>query len=85
MLVVVIIQFIMSLTASLMSMVYEILYARDFGTFTGVDLVASYGVTEFLLRFLRSFGSWFILFINVVPISLVVSLEMVKFFQGNMI
>lgn len=85
MIVVVIIQFIMSLTASLMSGLYEIIYARDFGVFTGVDLVASYGVIDFLVRFINSFGSWFILFINVVPISLVVSLEMVKFIQGNMI
>ena len=38
-------------------------------------------ITAFFIRF----GNWLLLFGNFVPISLLVTLEMVKFFQGKMI
>ena len=37
MIVVVIIQFIMSLTAAFLGSLYEVVYARDFAVFTGVS------------------------------------------------
>ena len=40
---------------------------------------------EFWSKFGSFFGSWFILFLNIVPISMLVTLEGVKFFQAVMI
>jgi phospholipid-transporting ATPase len=40
---------------------------------------------QFWSTFGESFGSWFILFLNIVPISMLVTLEGVKFFQAVMI
>ena len=39
----------------------------------------------FISKFLKQFGYWFILFINIVPISMMVSLEGVKFIQAAFI
>jgi P-type E1-E2 ATPase len=39
---------------------------------------------EFLV-FMRSFGTWFLLFTQMVPISLLVSLEVVRLFQARVI
>ena len=39
---------------------------------------------EFLV-FVRAFGTWFLLFTQMVPISLLVSLEMVRLFQARVI
>lgn len=38
-----------------------------------------------MAKFLKMFGLWFILFINIVPISMMVSLESVKFIQAAFI
>ena len=52
---------------------------RDSKTFT-------YDVTMFfLLNTAKSFGKWMLALINFVAISLLVSIEMVKFVQGNFI
>ena len=40
---------------------------------------------SFVYNFFVRFGSWLIIFQNFVPISLIVTLEMVKFFQGTII
>lgn len=34
------------------------------------------------MKFIKGFGSWFLIMMNFVSISLIVSLEMVKFVQG---
>jgi phospholipid-transporting ATPase len=51
--------------------------------FTYLELVSYY--TNFAYAFVVSFGTWFISFINFVPISLMVTLEMVKFIQAYFI
>jgi phospholipid-transporting ATPase len=40
---------------------------------------------SFVLNMLFSWGTWFIIFANFVPISLLVTLELIRFFQGIMI
>ncbi|EAS00612.2 phospholipid-translocating P-type ATPase, flippase family protein (macronuclear) [Tetrahymena thermophila SB210] len=40
---------------------------------------------NFMLNFLIKWGTWILIFTNFVPISLLVTLEMVKFFQGKFI
>jgi phospholipid-transporting ATPase len=40
---------------------------------------------NFLLVWLQAFGTWIILFTNMVPISLLVTLEVVKFWQAKFI
>jgi phospholipid-transporting ATPase len=40
---------------------------------------------NFFLELAISFGTWFLALMNFVPISLMVSLEVVKFFQGYFI
>jgi hypothetical protein len=45
----------------------------------GVDIVNP------IKTYFESFGTWYLAMMNMVPISLMVSLEMVKFFQGYFI
>ncbi len=49
-----------------------------------IDLTA-FENNAFVYNFFVRFGSWLIIFQNFVPISLIVTLEMVKFMQGNII
>lgn len=39
----------------------------------------------FMLNFIFSWGTWFIIFASFVPISLLVTLELIRFFQGVVI
>ena len=38
--------------------------------------------TNFVVMLLTNFGTWFIIFMNLVPISLMVTFEIVKFIQA---
>lgn len=38
-----------------------------------------------VLNFIIQLGTWFLMVVNIVPISLMVTLEVVKFFQAMMI
>lgn len=73
------IQFLFSITAAFFNCLLEVLQLRDFSLFTGYRTESITGLWPFFTRFITEFAFWFILFINLVPISMVVTLETVKF------
>jgi len=50
-----------------------------------LDILAGYKDTSYAYNFGTRLGSWILIFQNFVPISLLVTLEMVKFLQGTLI
>ena len=77
-LVIVLMQFFMSIIGSLINTVWEIIYKEDFPYIHK----SNSDVKSFMLNLVISLGTWFLTFVNIVPISLIVSLECVKFFQA---
>ncbi|CAD8170934.1 unnamed protein product [Paramecium octaurelia] len=75
-----IIQFIMCVIASL---VYSIYYYNNRMTLTYLYIAVNTSEYTIPYNFFVRFGNWMLIFNNFVPISLLVTLEMVKFIQGK--
>jgi P-type E1-E2 ATPase len=74
---------VISVVAAFLNSLVEVVYSKDFYIITGQT--ESYGLKAFFSKFAAQFAFWFILFTNIVPISMMVSLESVKFIQAAMI
>ena len=66
---------IICLFASLYTSIWTVLNSDDYWY---LDLNATIN-SNFIVMLLTNFGTWFIIFMNLVPISLIVTLEVVKF------
>jgi phospholipid-transporting ATPase len=75
-LVIVLMQLIMSLIAAISNTIWEIIYYENF-TYLRIDDADK---RSFMLNLAILLGTWFLSFVNIVPISLMVTLECVKFF-----
>ena len=67
------IQVALCLAASIFNTIWTINYKSEFGY---LDLPTD---INYLMFFAISFGTWFLAFMNFIPISLLVTLEVVKF------
>lgn len=75
-LVIVLMQFSMSVIGSFINTIWEIIFKEDFPYIRKTNS----DVKPFMLNLVISLGTWFLTFVNIVPISLIVTLECVKFF-----
>eukprot|EP00347_Sterkiella_histriomuscorum_P005590 403356030 len=80
-LVIVLMQFIMSFIGAIANTIWEIIYKENFTYILSTDQVTR----SFMLNLVILWGTWFLSFVNIVPISLIVTLEMVKFIQAAFI
>lgn len=69
-------QIFLCLVASTWGTIWEYVY---FNSATYLDFQSSHGA---VYRFFTKFGTWILIFTNIVPISLIVTLEMVKYLQA---
>jgi phospholipid-transporting ATPase len=71
-------QLCMSVIGSIANTIWTIIYKEDF-PYTLKDPSES---MSFMMNLAISLGTWFLTFVNIVPISLIVTLECVKFLQA---
>ena len=69
----------MSFIGAISNTVWEIMYKENFTYLSNVN------DRTFMLNLMILWGTWFLSFVNLVPISLIVTLEMVKFIQAAFI
>jgi len=80
-LVIVLMQFTMSVVGAFINTIWEIINKEDFPYITNDT-----GMTHsFMVNLIIKLGTWFLTFVNIVPISLMVCLECVKFIQAAFI
>lgn len=81
--------FLLQLVLCIIAALYETMWTRIYQSdayyleFENPEKV--WTTKYFFLFFIKSLGTWILLFTNMVPISLLVSLEIVKFFQAMFI
>jgi P-type E1-E2 ATPase len=74
---------IISFIGALINTIWEVIYSSNFQYLRPADkptVESNLGV--FMINFFTALGTWFLSFANFVPVSLMVSLEMVKFVQA---
>ena len=72
--IIMVLQFVLALTGSLVNTIWEILYKENF-----TYIYPSGDDYNFLTNLVILLGQWFLSLVNIVPISLMVTLECVKF------
>ena len=84
---IVVIQFLLSGIAAFFNCLVEVIELKNLTLITGeLEADGTHSpMSRFFTKMASQFGFWFILFVNIVPISMVVSLETVKFVQATMI
>jgi phospholipid-transporting ATPase len=70
------------LVGAIYSAFWDTLNRQETDAYLHWDLNKSIWDEHWILTFIRQFGAWILIFTNFVPISLLVTLELVKFFQA---
>jgi len=77
--------FVAALYSTLWNRIYNVTTNDYLGLLLDEGAQSDWSPTYFLLMLGKSFGTWILLFTNMVPISLLVTLELVKYWQANFI
>jgi magnesium-transporting ATPase (P-type) len=75
--IIMVLQFILALSSALVNTIWEVVYKDEFGYIYPTGEYYSFFINLVILL-----GQWFLSLVNIVPISLMVTLECVKFIQA---
>ncbi len=76
------VEIILCLTASIYSACWDVLYAADTNSYMYWNFSNSLATSSFWFKLLFSIGNWLLILTDFVPISLLVTSEVVKFWQA---
>lgn len=74
--IILLLQFILSITSSVYNHIWISINSKN------MDYILNYGDAFSIFKIIFGTGTWILIFTNLVPISLLVSMEMIKFIQG---
>lgn len=76
---IVMIQLCVAIVGSIFNTVWQVVNRNELNAYLDLDAAEGYGP---FMNWIVQLGTWFLMFVNIVPISLMVTLEIVKFIQA---